>query len=173
MKSSLIFTTSKTTSEKTRKTVRRGDLRESLPSHFLYLVQIQRCVSTTHSTMKFHRSVLGFFTVSASLDVALAFSSFTPNRNNAKTLVYSSVAEVDTASATESLTNDIISKLQFREAQRELQRLELDTTGTLSAMRDRLREATVQRSNTEADSEVRVIDEEKLNKVRDTYCFIV
>ena len=130
-------------------------------------------MSTTHSTMKFHRSVLGFLTASASLDVALAFSSFTPNRNNAKTLVYSSVAEVDTGSATESLTNDIISKLQFREAQRELQRLELDTTGTLSAMRDRLREATVQRSNTEADSEVRVIDEEKLNKVRDTYCFIV
>lgn len=173
MKSSLIFTTSKTTSEKTRKTVRRGEERESLPSHFLYLVQIKRSVSTTHSTMKFHRSVLGFLTVSASLDVALAFSSFTPNRNNAKTLVYSSVAEVDTASATESLTNDIISKLQFREAQRELQRLELDTTGTLSAMRDRLREATVQRSNTEADSEVRVIDEEKLNKVRDTCCFIV
>ena len=77
-------------------------------------------MSTTHSIMKFQRSVLGFLTVSASLDVALAFSSFTPNRNNAKTLVYSSVAEVDTGSATESLTNDIISKLQFREAQREL-----------------------------------------------------
>ena len=122
--------------------------------------------------MKFQASVLGLLSVSASLDTALAFSSSSPSGNNAQTAVYSTVAEVaPTDSATDSLTNDIISKLQFREAQRELERLQLDATGTLSAMRSRLREATSQRSQTEVNGvngtngEVRVINEEKLNEV--------
>lgn len=119
--------------------------------------------------MKFQASVLGLLSVSASLDTALAFSSTSRSGNNAQTAVYSAVAEVaSTDSATGSLTNDIISKLQFREAQKELERLQLDATGTLSAMRSRLREATSQSSETEVNGtngEVRVIDEEKLNEV--------
>jgi pentatricopeptide repeat protein len=39
----------------------------------------------------------------------------------------------------ESLTNDVISKLRFREVQRALQHRNLDTTGTFSAMKERLR----------------------------------
>jgi len=41
------------------------------------------------------------------------------------------------------LTNEVISKLRFREARKELESRSLDTSGTLSAMRDRLRLATL------------------------------
>jgi hypothetical protein len=67
----------------------------------------------------------------------------------------------------ESLTNDVISKLRFREAQSELEQRELDTSGTLSAMRDRLRQEAVQMSaaTQKAEGDVVVMDEETLNKV--------
>lgn len=43
----------------------------------------------------------------------------------------------------ESLSTDLISKLRFREVRRELERRSLDNTGTLTAMKDRLREAAL------------------------------
>jgi hypothetical protein len=43
----------------------------------------------------------------------------------------------------ESLTNDLISKLRFRAVRRELEQRALDTSGTFSAMKDRLREAVL------------------------------
>ena len=101
--------------------------------------------------------------------VALSFDTFNAfstqqNVRNSKTLTLRSTAE---APSSGSLTNDIISKLQFREAQEELEALKLDTSGTLSAMRERLRSATmpVGLKSAAAKEEVPTIDGEKLNKV--------
>jgi hypothetical protein len=86
---------------------------------------------------------------------------------NAQSSVYSTIAESAPTSSAEDLTNAIISKLHFREAQRELERLHLDTGGTLSAMRNRLRNAALHRNadDVNGDGEVRVTDKEKLNQV--------
>jgi hypothetical protein len=43
----------------------------------------------------------------------------------------------------ESLTNDLISNLRFRAVRRELERRALDTSGTLSEMKKRLRKAAL------------------------------
>ena len=68
-----------------------------------------------------------------------------------------------------TLTQDLISKLRFREAVKELELRELDASGTLTDMRSRLRELVpdsgIQNSNA-ADADVRVIQEETLNNVR-------
>jgi hypothetical protein len=73
----------------------------------------------------------------------------------------------------EKLTIDIVSKLRFREVQRELEARQLDTSGTFTDMRQRLRhvaakeggdEPTAQKKPKESGN-VRVIDEESLNNV--------
>jgi hypothetical protein len=61
------------------------------------------------------------------------------------TVQSSGAIEADTTSAQDdgiNLTRDMIKKLRFREIQHELQRRELDASGTLSAMRDRLRQVS-------------------------------
>lgn len=45
--------------------------------------------------------------------------------------------------ATISLTQDLISKLRFRDLRRELEGRQLETTGTTGQLRTRLREATL------------------------------
>ena len=63
------------------------------------------------------------------------------------------------------LTNDLISKLRFREVQRELERRQLETSGTLSAMKNRLREATIGTIRLENMEDVREIDGDALDEV--------
>lgn len=84
-------------------------------------------------------------------------------------------SEVETVETTETgsaelktLTTDIISKLRFREAVKELELRELDATGTLTDMRTRLRELVSddETGNTKTGDDVRVIEEESLNSVR-------
>lgn len=86
-----------------------------------------------------------------------------------KTRVAAPEVEAETKTDLSALTLDIISKLRFREAKEELERRALDTGGTLSDMRSRLRELVpvkeIDQSNP-ADESVRVIDEEVLNSVR-------
>ena len=64
------------------------------------------------------------------------------------------------------MTVDIISKLRFREAVKELELRELDATGTLTDMRTRLRELVTGDETGNAGDDVRVIEEESLNNVR-------
>lgn len=80
---------------------------------------------------------------------------------------------VETVESTESgsaelktLTVDIISKLRFREAVKELELRELDATGTLTDMRTRLRDLVPGDETGNAGDDVRVIEEESLNNVR-------
>ena len=69
----------------------------------------------------------------------------------------------------EALTADIVSKLRFREVQRELERREVDTTGTFTTMRTRLMEladdANNGEQNTEGSHDVHVISNDALNTV--------
>lgn len=67
----------------------------------------------------------------------------------------------------DSLTSDLISKLRFREVQRELERRALDASGTLSAMKNRLRAATVgvkDPGTTEGSTKSRIIDTDAINE---------
>lgn len=113
--------------------------------------------------------------------------SFKANRPLASTLStqrrsieVSSTAGVDTdvKTATDSnsdektivaLTEDIVSKLRFREVQRELEIRDLDTSGTFTCMRNRLREVASndfvgENSNTSEDqTSTRVIGEDAVN----------
>ena len=70
------------------------------------------------------------------------------------------------ATKLKTLTIDIISKLRFREAVKELELRELDATGTLTDMRTRLRELVPGDETGNAGDDVRVIEEESLNNVR-------
>jgi hypothetical protein len=117
--------------------------------------------------MRFQPSVLAILSVSALSQSSLAFSSSMRTGRNAQSSVYSTIAESAPTSPAEDLTNAIISKLHFREAQRELERLHLDTGGTLSAMRKRLRNAALHNyaEDVNGDGKVRVIEEEKMNQV--------
>lgn len=79
----------------------------------------------------------------------------------------------DAATELENLTRDIVSKLRFREVLRELERREMDTSGTFTDMRQRLLHAAAaagdvaDRSSEKNDGsdDVRVIDQEFLNAV--------
>jgi len=65
-----------------------------------------------------------------------------------------------------TLTMDIISKLRFREVQRELERRDLDTSGTFTEMRTRLKNLAIDKSNkgnVKEEEPVRVIGEKALN----------
>jgi hypothetical protein len=67
---------------------------------------------------------------------------------------------------TKSLTNDVISNLRYREAQRELEHLDLDSSGTLSSMKSRLREAVGSHYPVSSDLEEKTtIDDNALDKV--------
>jgi hypothetical protein len=101
--------------------------------------------------------------------------------------LYSTVEAVETENATsnpkkgiEKLTTDIVSKLRFREVQRELEARQLDTTGTFTSMKQRLlhvatQEGGVSGTNGESKQEkakdIRVIDQESLNSVSDVMEF--
>ncbi len=82
-------------------------------------------------------------------------------------------SEVETVESAEpgsaklkTLTIDIISKLRFREAVKELELRELNATGTLTDMRTRLRElVTDDETGNSKAGDVRVIEEESLNNV--------
>jgi hypothetical protein len=72
------------------------------------------------------------------------------------------------------LTDDIVSKLRFREVQQELERRDLDTSGTFTSMRKRLRQVATGASEIEErsrddnvirDAKIRVIGEDALNDV--------
>ena len=118
--------------------------------------------------MKFQALAVSLVSLSSAFDSCVAFST-QQNVRNLQSLTLRSTAEAPAeVSPIESLTHDIISKLQFREAQDKLEMLQLDTSGTLSAMRERLRGATVHKGaeSTPVEEEVPAIDEEKLNAVR-------
>lgn len=64
----------------------------------------------------------------------------------------------------DALTADIVSKLRFREVQRELERREIDTTGTFTTMRTRLMElATDGKKDDDVAGDVHVISNDALN----------
>mmetsp|Transcript_28221 Transcript_28221/g.68689 ORF Transcript_28221/g.68689 Transcript_28221/m.68689 type:complete len:731 (+) Transcript_28221:125-2317(+) len=119
--------------------------------------------------MKFQALAVSLVSLSSAFDSCVAFST-QQNVRNLQSLTLRSTAEAPAevsaeVSPIDSLTHDIISKLQFREAQDKLEMLQLDTSGTLSAMRERLRGATVHKGaeSTPVEEEVPAIDEEKLN----------
>jgi len=71
------------------------------------------------------------------------------------------------APASTSLTMDLVKKMRFREVQREVERRELDTSGTFTDMKTRLKqlatdETTDEQSN-DSEQTVRVIGENALN----------
>jgi hypothetical protein len=114
--------------------------------------------------MKFQDLAVSLAILSSTLGSSNAFSSSQKNVRDFQSVSLGSTAE---ARATDSLTNDIISKLQFREAQEKLESLQLDASGTLSAMRDRLRTLTVHEgveSTSAVDEEAPAFDQEELNK---------
>lgn len=118
--------------------------------------------------MKFPVLAVSLVILSSALDSSNAFSTRKNVRSFQSLALRSTTAE---APVTESLTNDIISKLQFREAQEKLESLKLDTSGTLSEMRDRLRSLAGHKSvhSTSAAGKVNGVDEDKLNKVRPVF----
>ena len=131
--------------------------------------------------MKLESGVLAI--VLASL--AATSTSFQPNRVSIRTgpghqhvvrsVTAPEVAEEGTKAAESShsaelkaLTTDIVSKLRFREVQKELELRELDTSGTFTDMRTRLKELATDDGNTkinEIEEDVRVIGEDALNTV--------
>jgi hypothetical protein len=75
------------------------------------------------------------------------------------------------------LTKDLVSKLRFREVQRELELRDLDTSGTFTSMRTRLRQLATDGSEEEEQNkgqgkEIRVIGEDALNNVSETNIFL-
>jgi hypothetical protein len=77
----------------------------------------------------------------------------------------------------ENLTIDIVAKLRFREVQRELEARQLDTSGTFTDMRQRLRHVAAVEVGEEPiaspkyteSGNIRLIDEESLNNVSFAY----
>ena len=74
--------------------------------------------------------------------------------------------EEETKTGVTTLTRDLVSKLRFREAKKELEQRELDAGGTLTDMRSRLRELAVDGETYQNNANVRVVDSEALNNVR-------
>ncbi|KAL3939847.1 MAG: hypothetical protein SGBAC_005505 [Bacillariaceae sp.] len=115
--------------------------------------------------MKFHPLTVSLVSLSFLSYSCVGFSA----QQNVRNLQSVTLRSTAGAPAIESLTNDIISKLQFREAQGRLEQLQLDTSGTLSAMRARLRSVTGHegvQSTPVGDEEVPVsaTEQEKLNE---------
>jgi len=103
--------------------------------------------------MRLHASVVA----SALLVSVASTAAFVPLKHSVRgfSSVKSAVVE-----ETKSLTYVLISKLRYRELQRELLERDLDASGTLSSMRGRLREVTCDPSK-DSDENC-IIDEEKL-----------
>jgi hypothetical protein len=116
--------------------------------------------------MRFHASfVASALLVSVSVSVTSAAAAFVPLKQNVRS--FSSVKSSSSSTAmeeTKSLTYNLISKLQYRAVQRELLERDLDASGTLSSMRNRLREVSCDDSSKDADENC-IIDEAKLATV--------
>ena len=119
--------------------------------------------------MKFPSSTISFLVLSAGSCLAFTPSNHVKPFNSAvRSAVVEETVGQETSTARETLTNDIISKLRFREAQKELETRDLDASGTLTAMRNRLRQATIYNGDKTSHAtgvEISVIDEHTLNKV--------
>jgi hypothetical protein len=134
--------------------------------------------------MKFHPVCVAAF-LAFLVNQSEAFSHGGSCRVSSSMVLKSTTAQVEEMTSVSSkrgidnLTVDIISKLRFREVQRELERRQLDTSGTFTSMRERLRHVAMAETNEEnshdnaASSQqskndagnVRVIDEDSLNSV--------
>lgn len=128
---------------------------------------VRKAHSSIGLKMKFHPLTVSLVSLSSLSYSCVGFST----QQNVRSLQSVTLRSTAEAPAIESLTNDIISKLQFREAQGRLEQLQLDTSGTLSAMRARLRSVTGNEgvySTPVGDEEVpvSVTEQEKLNEVR-------
>ena len=126
--------------------------------------------------MKYNQSIVAIFLFATSLPSTNAFvpsakRGFSPVSSRRSTVV-DETSQIGTESKLDSLTSDLISKLRFREVQRELERRALDASGTLSAMKNRLRAATVGVKGpmtTEGSSQSRIIDADAINEVCKIY----
>lgn len=123
--------------------------------------------------MKYNTSVVATFLLAVSIPSTNAFLPLKQNGQSHVTFVRSTVVDkttqTDVESKMDSLTYDLISKLRFREVQRELERRALDATGTLTAMKIRLREAamgTTVSATPESSQKSRVIDTDTIDEVR-------
>jgi hypothetical protein len=139
--------------------------------------------------MKFENSVVAI----ALASLIAPSSAFQPNgisfraaqgqRQQTKRMVTAPEVEEETATAgssehessgVKSLTMDIVKKMRFREVQKELERKELDTAGTFTDMRSRLKELVIDDVGTSESSGIneaeRVIEEDALNKVSKSLC---
>lgn len=119
------------------------------------------------ATMKYQASVVAVFLLAVSGSTTNAFVQ--NNGRSSLAVLRSAVAAEDAVQANskmESLTNDLIGKLRFREVKEELERRALNTSGTLSVMKNRLREATMGPIRIEKVQEVRTIDGDALDEVR-------
>ena len=112
--------------------------------------------------MRLHASVVA----SALLVSVASTAAFVPLKHSVRGFSSVKSAAVE---ETKSLTYVLISKLRYRELQRELLERDLDASGTLSSMRGRLREVTCDPSK-DSDENC-IIDEEKLTAVsKYIYC---
>lgn len=120
-------------------------------------------------------------TVISLLAISNSFANaFVPNQQygrNALHVVRSAVVLEEKATETstdgDTLSNIDISNLRYREVQRELERLNLDSTGTLSTMRSRLRDAVgspASEIHSNTSDEVETTNADQLNKVSKKCC---
>jgi hypothetical protein len=135
--------------------------------------------------MRFPSTAIAFF-LALSLESSSGFVPVTQNRplSSSSSHLYSgtdagvSTADIatieassndDRASMMATLTSDIISKLRFRQVQKELELRQLETSGTFTDMKKRLMhiaaDAGTDKSGTSQD-DVLVIDEDAINSVR-------
>ncbi len=123
--------------------------------------------------MKYNASVVATFLLAIS---PFSTNAFIPLKQNGhshlvflRSAVIDEMTQNDVESKMDSLTSDLISKLRFREVQRELERRALDASGTLSTMKNRLREATMDNkdpSATKNGDASRMIDADVMEEVR-------
>ena len=114
-------------------------------------------------TMNYH--VATFITCWIACFSTLSVYSLVPLRHQTRppNVVLNGAVAVETGVEMnmESLSNELISKLRFRAVRQELERRALDTSGTLSAMKNRLREAALGLKSTNGsieNEEARAID---------------
>ncbi len=130
--------------------------------------------------MKFESSVVAIALATSWAAQSAAFQPIgvSTHKTRGEQLIARKVAapeiEEETETGMTTLTRDLVSKLRFREAKEELERRELDASGTLTDMRSRLRELAVDGEtdqNSSANANVRVVDAEALNNVRKKFRF--
>ena len=146
--------------------------------------------------MRFDTKVIAVVLTLLAVDPGLAFNpngvSFQGKQQLAVTSRPSSSAVVITRMSTEvdedidtkndnkksqmkGLTKDLVSKLRFREVQKELELRDLDTSGTFTSMRTRLRQLATDGEEHDYDKrkEIRVIGADALNNVSETNFFLL